>query len=194
MNPKKIFSRIGFHISLFDIPFLILNFLIPFHIYSPTIRNYLLMAIFNLTVNGKKQQVDVDADTPILWVLRDNLNLLGTKYGCGIAQCGACTIHMDGSPMRSCSIPISSAEGKKLTTIEGLSEDASHPLQDAWREHDVPQCGYCQAGQIMSAASLLKENGNPSDQDIDQAMNGNLCRCGTYTRIKAAIKTAAGNM
>lgn len=152
------------------------------------------MAIFNLNVNGKKHQVDVDADTPVLWVLRDNLNLLGTKYGCGIAQCGACTIHVDGEAMRSCAMPIATVENKTLTTIEGLAEKADHPLQDAWREHDVPQCGYCQAGQIMNAAALLKKNSNPNDNDIDEAMDGNLCRCGTYTRVKAAIKTAAKNM
>jgi len=152
------------------------------------------MSSFNLTVNGKSHQVDVDADTPILWVLRDTLNLVGTKYGCGISQCGACTIHLDGAAARSCSIPISAAADKKITTIEGLSENADHPLQEAWREHDVPQCGYCQAGQIMSAAALLKNNASPSDQEIDNAMHGNICRCGTYTRIKAAIKTAAKKM
>lgn len=150
------------------------------------------MATFNISVNNQNHQVDVDPDTPLLWVLRDHLNLVGTKYGCGIAQCGACTIHVNGKAMRSCSLPISnlSSDGK-ITTIEGLSKDATHPLQQAWREHDVPQCGYCQAGQIMNAASLLKDNANPSDEDIDQAMNGNICRCATYTRIKAAIKTAA---
>ena len=151
------------------------------------------MANLTLTVNGNSVEVDVDPNTPILWVLRDHLNLVGTKYGCGIAQCGACTIHLNGKAVRSCSVPISSAEGEKITTIEGLSEDGSHPVQQAWIEHDVPQCGYCQAGQIMSAASLLKENANPSDADIDAAMNGNICRCGTYTRIKAAIKTAANS-
>ena len=149
------------------------------------------MSSFNLNVNGKNLQVDVDADTPILWVLRDSLNLVGTKFGCGIAQCGACTIHLDGEAARSCSLPISAVADKKITTIEGLSEDGNHPLQEAWREHDVPQCGYCQAGQIMSAAALLEKNASPSDQDIDNAMRGNICRCGTYNRIKAAIKTAA---
>ncbi len=152
------------------------------------------MAIFNLTINGKKQQVDVAPETPMLWVLRDHANLVGTKYGCGIGQCGACTIHLDGVATRSCSMPISGAADKKITTIEGLSEKGDHPLQEAWIEHDVPQCGYCQAGQIMNAASLLKTNPNPSDQDIDAAMNGNICRCGTYVRIKAAIKTAADKM
>jgi len=152
------------------------------------------MAIFNLTINGKKHQVDVAPETPMLWVLRDHANLVGTKYGCGIGQCGACTIHLDGVATRSCSMPISGAADKKITTIEGLSEKGDHPLQEAWIEHDVPQCGYCQAGQIMNAASLLKTNPNPSDQDIDAAMNGNICRCGTYVRIKAAIKTAADKM
>ena len=152
------------------------------------------MAIFNLNINGKKQQVDVDADTPMLWVLRDHLDLVGTKYGCGIAQCGACTVHVDGAAMRSCMMPVSSMEGKSITTIEGLSEKCDHPVQQAWLEHDVPQCGYCQAGQIMSAAALLKNNPNPSDEEINQAMHGNLCRCGTYTRIHAAVKTAASKM
>lgn len=149
------------------------------------------MALFKLNINGKKQEVNVDPTTPLLWVLRDSLGLQGTKYGCGIAQCGACTIHLDGVAMRSCIFPISAIGGKKITTIEGLSENGNHPVQKAWLEHDVPQCGYCQAGQIMSASALLKDNPNPSDADIDDAMHGNICRCGTYTRIKAAIKTAA---
>lgn len=149
------------------------------------------MANFSLKVNGKKHEIDVDPTTPILWVLRDHLNLVGTKYGCGMAQCGACTIHIDGNAMRSCVMPISTVGDKAITTIEGLSENGDHPLQQAWIEHDVPQCGYCQAGQIMNAASLLKDNPSPSDSDIDQAMNGNICRCGTYGRIKAAIKTAS---
>lgn len=149
------------------------------------------MAIFKLNINGKQQQVDVDPTTPILWVLRDHLNLVGTKYGCGIAACGACTIHLDGTAIRSCQLPISQVEDKNITTIEGLSENGDHPLQQAWLEHDVPQCGYCQAGQIMNAAALLKSSPSPSDLEIDTAMNGNICRCGTYTRIKAAIKTAA---
>lgn len=152
------------------------------------------MANFNLTINGKKHQVDVDPDTPMLWVLRDHANLVGTKYGCGIAQCGACTIHVDGVATRSCSLPVSRVEDKEITTIEGLSEKGDHPLQKAWVKHDVPQCGYCQAGQIMNAASLLKMNPNPTDTDIDGAMNGNICRCGTYVRIKAAIKSAASEM
>lgn len=149
------------------------------------------MADYTLHVNGTSHEVSVSSDTPLLWVLRDHLNLVGTKYGCGIAQCGACTIHIDGNAMRSCSLPIKSVGDKKITTIEGLSEDATHPLQEAWRKHDVPQCGYCQAGQIMSAAALLKDTPSPTDSDIDAAMHGNLCRCGTYTRIRAAIKTAA---
>ncbi|WP_255777881.1 (2Fe-2S)-binding protein [Mariniradius sediminis] len=149
------------------------------------------MAIFNLNINGKSMQVDVDPATPVLWVLRDHLDLVGTKYGCGVAACGACTIHLDGNAVRSCIMPVSSVGGSKITTIEGLSETGDHPVQKAWLEHDVPQCGYCQAGQIMSAAALLANNPKPSDEDIDNAMNGNICRCGTYTRIKAAIKTAA---
>lgn len=152
------------------------------------------MATFNVKINGKQRQFDVAPDTPLLWVLRDHANLVGTKYGCGIAQCGACTVHVDGVAMRSCSLPISTAEGKSITTIEGLSEKGDHPVQLAWLEHDVPQCGYCQAGQIMSASALLSENSNPSDEDINAAMNGNICRCGTYIRIKAAIKTAASKM
>ncbi|MDW3651903.1 MAG: (2Fe-2S)-binding protein [Bacteroidia bacterium] len=151
------------------------------------------MAIFNLNINGKTQEVDADPATPMLWVLRDHLNLVGTKYGCGIAQCGACTIHLDGAAIRSCQMPISAVSDKAITTIEGLSENGDHPLQKAWLEHDVPQCGYCQAGQIMSAASLLKDNPNPSDAEIDASMSGNICRCGTYLRIKAAIKTAANS-
>lgn len=149
------------------------------------------MAQFKLNINGNVQQVDVDPSTPVLWVLRDHLNLVGTKYGCGIAQCGACTIHLDGVAMRSCIMPVSAVRDQAITTIEGLSEKGDHPVQQAWLEHDVPQCGYCQAGQIMSAAALLKDNATPSDEDIDAAMHGNICRCGTYTRIKAAIKTAA---
>jgi len=151
------------------------------------------MAIFNLKVNGKEYKVDVDPSTPVLWVLRDHLNLLGTKYGCGVAQCGACTIHLDGNAVRSCITFVDSVGDKEITTIEGLSENGDHPVQEAWIEHDVPQCGYCQSGQIMSAAALLKDNPNPSDEEIETAMNGNICRCGTYTRIKSAIKTAASN-
>lgn len=149
------------------------------------------MATINLNINGKEQVVDVDPATPILWVLRDHLQLVGTKYGCGMAQCGACTVIMDGNATRSCMLPASAAEGKKITTIEGLSSDGDHPVQKAWLEHDVPQCGYCQAGQIMSAVALLDKNPNPTDEEIESGMQGNICRCGTYIRIKAAIKTAA---
>lgn len=152
------------------------------------------MSRFTLSVNGKNVEVDVDPNTPMLWVLRDHLKLVGTKYGCGIAQCGACTIHLNGAPVRSCVLPVSSAVNQAITTIEGLSSDGTHPVQAAWLEHDVPQCGYCQAGQIMSAAALLAQNPSPSDEEIDAAMDGNLCRCGTYLRIHAAIKTAAGNI
>jgi isoquinoline 1-oxidoreductase subunit alpha len=149
------------------------------------------MAKINLDVNGKKQEIDVDPNTPVLWVLRDYLNLTGTKYGCGIAQCGACTIHIDGVATRSCILPVSQVQNKKITTIEGISENGDHPVQKAWLEYDVPQCGYCQAGQIMTAVALLNKNPDPSDEDIESAMNGNLCRCGTYLRIRAAVKTAA---
>ena len=152
------------------------------------------MATFNLNINGKKQQVDVDPNTPMLWVLRDHLDLVGTKYGCGIAQCGACTVHLDGTAVRSCQLPVSSVADKSITTIEGLSEKGDHPVQQAWIEHDVPQCGYCQAGQMMTAASFLKDNTSPTDKEIASAMHGNICRCGTYTRIRAAVKTAAEKM
>ena len=149
------------------------------------------MAIYDLSVNGATHQIDVAPDTPLLWVLRDHLKLRGAKFGCGIAQCGACTIHVGDSAVRSCSFPISAAGNVEITTIEGLSQDGGHPLQQAWMEHDVPQCGYCQAGQIMNAAALLKQNPHPTDEDIDRGMKGNLCRCGTYIRIRAAIKSAA---
>lgn len=151
------------------------------------------MAVYNLKVNKREYQVDVDPSTPMLWVLRDHLNLVGTKYGCGIAQCGACTIHLDGSAVRSCITFVSDVGTQEITTVEGLSENGDHPVQEAWIEHDVPQCGYCQAGQIMNAAAFLKSNPNPSDDEIEKAMSGNICRCGTYTRIKAAIKTAANS-
>ncbi len=149
------------------------------------------MSKYNLVVNGDDLEVDVSSEMPLLWVLRDKLKLTGTKYGCGIAQCGACTVHVNGTAVRSCILPIAAVTGP-VTTIEGLaSGNALHPLQTAWIEHDVPQCGYCQAGQIMSAAALLAANAKPKDDDIDQAMAGNYCRCGTYTRIRAAIHTAA---
>jgi len=151
------------------------------------------MAAITLNVNGKNQTVDVDPKTPMLWVLRDHLNLVGTKFGCGMAQCGACTIMVDANAVRSCTLPVSSVANKKITTIEGLSENGDHPVQKAWLEHDVPQCGYCQAGQIMTAVAFLKKNPKPSDEEIETAMNGNLCRCGTYLRIKAAVKTAANS-
>lgn len=150
------------------------------------------MAVYSLNINGKIKEVDLDdPSTPILWVLRDHLKLVGSKYGCGIAQCGACTIHLGDNAMRSCSLPVSAVGDQKITTIEGLSEHGDHPVQKAWLEIDVPQCGYCQAGQIMTASALLKKNPNPSDAEIDSAMNGNICRCGTYIRIKKAIKMAA---
>ena len=147
--------------------------------------------MINLNLNGRNTAVDVDADMPLLWVLRDVLGLTGTKYGCGMALCGACTVHLDGEPVRSCVTPVSAASGKHVTTIEGLSPDNSHPVQRAWIELDVPQCGYCQSGQIMSAAALLAQTPQPSDVDIDAAMAGNICRCGTYQRIRAAIHRAA---
>jgi aerobic-type carbon monoxide dehydrogenase small subunit (CoxS/CutS family) len=143
-----------------------------------------------LTVNGTDHSVDVEPDTPLLWVLRDTIGLTGTKYGCGIAQCGACTVHLDGEAVRSCSMPASEAVGRKITTIEGLSLDSSHPVQVAWTEVGVPQCGYCQSGQIMSAAALLAHNPNPGEREIAAAMAGNLCRCGTYLRIRRAIRRA----
>jgi isoquinoline 1-oxidoreductase alpha subunit len=147
---------------------------------------------FTLNVNGRSTTVDVPGDTPLLWVLRDVLNLHGTKYGCGIGQCGACTVHAGGQPVRSCSTPVSGVANAKITTIEALSGAHAEALRAAWREIDVPQCGYCQAGQIMSAAALLSKHPKPTDQEIDAGMNGNLCRCGTYVRIRAAIKKAAG--
>uniref|UniRef100_F4CF32 Isoquinoline 1-oxidoreductase n=1 Tax=Sphingobacterium sp. (strain 21) TaxID=743722 RepID=F4CF32_SPHS2 len=149
------------------------------------------MTATKLNINKKTYTLEVDPSTPLLWVLREHLDLVGTKYGCGVASCGACTVLLDETAVRSCSLPISAIGDKAITTIEGLSEDGDHPLQQAWEQHDVPQCGYCQAGQIMNAAALLKSKPNPTDDDIDAAMTGNLCRCGTYLRIKAAIKTAA---
>lgn len=149
------------------------------------------MAVFNLKINKKVYKLDVDSSTPMLWVLRDHLKLMGTKFGCGVAQCGACTILLNGEAVRSCITFVDSVGDKEITTIEGLSENADHPVQKAWLENDVAQCGYCQPGQIMSAVGLLNTNSNPSDQEIEEAMSGNICRCGTYTRIKKAIKTAA---
>ncbi|WOB08746.1 (2Fe-2S)-binding protein [Piscinibacter gummiphilus] len=148
----------------------------------------------SLKINGKTMTVKAEPDTPLLWVIRDEVGLTGTKFGCGMALCGACTVHLDGQPVRSCQTPLSAAAGKSVNTIESLSRNNTHPLQKAWIAHDVPQCGYCQSGQLMSAAALLKANKNPSDADIDAAMSGNICRCGTYSRIKAAIKTAAAEM
>ncbi|MEY2854902.1 MAG: hypothetical protein RL030_2034 [Pseudomonadota bacterium] len=151
--------------------------------------------MLRLNVNGTDHDVDVPADTPLLWVLRDELKLVGTKFGCGMAQCGACTVHMNGTPVRSCSVPASAVAGQKITTIEGLAKGAAlTAVQKAWIEHDVPQCGYCQAGQIMSASALLAQTPNPTDAQIDNFMSGNLCRCGTYVRIRAAIKSAAQTM
>ena len=147
--------------------------------------------VFQLDVNGKPRTVNVDPRMPLLWVLRDTLGMTGTKFGCGMALCGACTIHIDGEPSRSCISPISSVAGKKITTIEGLSSDRSHPIQKAWIELDVPQCGYCQSGQIMSASALLSKHSQPTDSQIDEGMTGNICRCGTYPRIRAAIHRAA---
>jgi len=144
-----------------------------------------------LNINGRSQQVDVESDTPLLWVIREQVGLTGTKYGCGVAQCGACTVHVDGEPVRSCSMPVSAAAGKRITTIEGLSSDSSHPVQKAWAALDVPQCGYCQSGQIMAAAGLLNKIPKPTDKDIDAAMT-NICRCGTYQRVRAAVHLAAG--
>jgi isoquinoline 1-oxidoreductase subunit alpha len=152
------------------------------------------MPVFNLLINGKNQTVEVDSDTPLLWVLRDNLQLVGTKYGCGIAQCGACTVDVGGVATRACTFKVSSVGKKEVTTIEGLSENGDHPLQLAWDEVDVAQCGYCQSGQIMTAASLLKKNPKPSEEEIVNAMNGNICRCGSYHRIREAVVVASAKM
>ncbi|MDT0538576.1 2Fe-2S iron-sulfur cluster-binding protein [Croceitalea sp. P059] len=149
------------------------------------------MAKYTLNINGETKEVDLDPSTPMLWVLRDHVKLLGTKYGCGIAQCGACTVHLGDNAVRSCQLTVSAVGDQEITTIEGLSENGDHPVQQAWMEVDVPQCGYCQAGQIMTASALLKRNPSPSDAEIDSAMNGNICRCGTYTRIKKAVKIAS---
>lgn len=171
----KVFARVKFCINL-----------LVRKINSINTKN---VATYNLKINGKVRKVDVDPSTPMLWVLRDHLDLTGTKYGCGIAQCGACTVHLDGNAIRSCQLPVSVVGNQSVTTIEGLSADGDHPVQKAWLEHDVAQCGYCQAGQIMSAASLLKSNPKPTDAEIEAMMSGNICRCGTYLRIKEAIKS-----
>ena len=152
------------------------------------------MASYTLSINGKNYKVEADPKMPLLWVIRDLVGLTGTKYGCGMAQCGACTVHINGNPVRSCTLPVASATKQTITTIEGLSDDNTHAVQKAWLAEQVPQCGYCQSGQIMAAAALLKRNPNPTDQDIDNAMGNNICRCGTYPRIRKAIKTAAQMM
>jgi isoquinoline 1-oxidoreductase alpha subunit len=149
------------------------------------------MPNYTININGKERIVEADSDTPLLWVLRDELNLVGTKFGCGIAQCGACTVHMDGIATRSCQMQISILNDANITTIEGLSEDGNHPVQEAWKEIDVPQCGYCQSGQIMTASAFLAENKNPSEEEIREAMHGNICRCASYNRIEKAVKVAA---
>jgi isoquinoline 1-oxidoreductase alpha subunit len=152
------------------------------------------MALYKVQINGRDYEADVDADTPLLWVLRDNFGLVGTKYGCGIAQCGACTVHLNGNAVRACTLPISAVGNSKVTTIEGLSEKGDHPVQQAWNEVDVPQCGYCQAGQIMQATALLNKTPHPTVEQIENAMNGNLCRCGTYHRIREAVVLASTKM
>jgi len=152
------------------------------------------MASYSINVNGEKRTVDVSPDTPLLWVLRDSLGLVGTKYGCGIGQCGSCTVHFNGTAVRSCSLPISAVKEARVTTIEGLSKDGDHPVQQAWMEVDVPQCGYCQAGQIMQATALLSKTPKPTDEQIETAMNGNICRCGTYHRVKEAIVLASSKL
>ena len=158
---------------------------------KPFKETFFIMATYTLNINGETKEVDVDPSTPILWVLRDHIKLVGTKYGCGIAQCGACTVHLGDTAVRSCQLTVSAVGDQEITTIEGLSENGDHPVQQAWLEVDVPQCGYCQAGQIMTASALLKKNPNPSDAEIESAMDGNICRCGTYTRIKKAVKMAS---
>lgn len=154
----------------------------------------LLMPAYNLKINGVLHTVEADSDTPLLWVLRDHLDLVGTKFGCGIAQCGACTVHVNGNATRSCSLPVASLQGMKITTIEGLSEDGTHPVQNAWKTIDVPQCGYCQSGQIMTASAFLNQNSNPSNSEIRNAMHGNICRCASYNSIEKAVKMAAKDM
>ncbi|MDY0781569.1 (2Fe-2S)-binding protein [Tenacibaculum sp. IB213877] len=152
------------------------------------------MPNYTLKINGESRTFLADADTPLLWVLRDELNMLGTKFGCGIAQCGACTVHVDGTAMRSCQLQVSMLDSEEITTIEGLSKEGDHPVQEAWKEIDVPQCGYCQAGQIMTASAFLKDNPNPSREEIRQAMHGNICRCASYNRIEEAVVTASKKM
>ena len=152
------------------------------------------MASYTLNINNKAYQIEAEPQTPLLWVIRDEVGLTGTKFGCGVAQCGACTIHLNGTPVRSCSLPVSAVQDQKITTIEGLSDDNSHPVQQAWLEVQAPQCGYCQSGQIMSATALLEKSPKPTDEEIDQAMAGNICRCGTYHRIRKAIHTASNQM
>ncbi|MEP1487339.1 MAG: (2Fe-2S)-binding protein [Algibacter sp.] len=152
------------------------------------------MPTFNLKINNETHTVEADMDTPLLWVLRDKIDLVGTKFGCGIGQCGACTIHADGNAIRSCLLQVSQAEGMNITTIEGLSEDENHPVQEAWKEIDVPQCGYCQSGQIMTASAFLKRNPNPSEEEIRNAMHGNICRCASYNSIEDAVKVAADKL
>lgn len=152
------------------------------------------MPTYQLKINGKRREVTADSDTPLLWILRDELQMVGTKYGCGIAQCGACTVHINDAAVRSCSTPVSSLDGVTITTIEGLSENGDHPVQEAWKAIDVPQCGYCQAGQIMTASAFLKENSSPSNEEIREAMQGNICRCASYNRIEKAVKLASKKM
>lgn len=156
-----------------------------------SLQNQPVMASLSLKINGETRTVNASPDTPLLWVLRDELDMVGTKYGCGIGQCGSCTVHLDGNAVRSCQLPISSLEGKEITTIEGLSEAGDHPVQIAWKEVDVPQCGYCQAGQIMTASAFLEQNPNPSNAEIRNAMHGNICRCASYNRIERAVALAA---
>jgi isoquinoline 1-oxidoreductase alpha subunit len=158
------------------------------------LTEFKIMAAIKLNINDTEYSIEADAQMPLLWAIRDLVGLTGTKFGCGIAQCGACTVHLDGNPIRSCSYPVSSAAGKKITTIEGISPNRSHPVQKAWIGNQVPQCGYCQSGQIMTAVALLKKNPKPTDEDIDAAMSGNICRCGTYQRIRDAIKSASREM
>jgi isoquinoline 1-oxidoreductase alpha subunit len=152
------------------------------------------MPTYNLKINGKLQSVETDSDTPLLWVLRDHVDLVGTKFSCGISQCGACTVHINGNATRSCSLPVSGLQGMEITTIEGLSENGDHPVQEAWKEIDVPQCGYCQAGQIMTASAFLKNNPNPTKSDIRNAMQGNICRCASYNSIEKAVEVAANKL